>query len=498
MSFNGVTLADLNGFMKNYTTGRIVPTEFFWNSLDDILKNSVQTDNFRGDLAEILMQTEYPYTGQAFGEDIDIPYPDDLKFIRQYIPLKQIIVNAGLTQQALDRATGGDASWGKVVDAVLRSQRQEFKWLREIIRAGDGTGRLARANGTASHSGTDLTIQCDNTYSDWYCENVALLKVGMAVNIIELDGTTLPDNTGATSFRVKSVTFGNRNNGAATYGTVVLSGVANDISSSVVDGCIIALANTASLSLADSAGAYSGVTTCYQVNDYAAGNGTGHLATALPMGLAGILQTYVSGKAYAESAGTNPLNMTMDTFQGLARDATHPTLSANIWNGGDFGGTAGTPSDWDLSVISDAINQNESNTGGKTDLLIVSSELAMAIHRRNRTESNITVNVSSTSNENQNAVGAQFANKFLCPDGRVIPVQVSKTVPRNCLYGLCTEDLRWYVKGSFDFLKLNGQIWDKSYADRKANFEAPFGGYEQLGAERCDRQFVIQDMKDNI
>jgi hypothetical protein len=487
MPFTGVTLTDLNNFMKNYPTGKIVPGEYFDFSLYDALKNNIKTDGFYGDLAEQLIQTSFPFTGQAFAEDADIPLPDDLGFVKMFIPLREIIANAGLTHQALKRATGGNSSWGPIVARTLDAQMVDFKYVRELAAIGDGTGRLARVSASVYAAGPPktLTVTCDNTYADFGWENVALMKVGMSVEIYKSDGTAVADDAGATSWRVTAVTFGNRNNGAATTGTFVIS-PSSDISANVDDGAVVHLKGTRSLSVNDSAGSGSGTTTCYAATLGAA------LKCALPMGLVGIVQN-ASTNNYTDGA----INTTLTTFQGLTR-ANYPTLNAAVYGAGDFGGVDNTPADWDLSVISDAMNQNYRNTGKWVDLLMCSSELAMAISRRNRAEAPISVTVNTTKATNQNVVGSMYANTFLRPDGTPIPIKVSNTIPRNVLYGLCTDTMAWYVKGDYDYLRLTGEIWMKSPDDRKANFEAPYGGMDQVGVERCDTHFCIFDMKDNI
>ena len=502
MAWDGVNLTDLNNFMKNYASGTIVPEQFTWGTLYDALKANIKKNEFRGDAVEQLIQTSYPFTGTAFGENIAIPYPQTLGFTKNWIPLKQVIVNAGITKQALDRAVGGDASWGRAVDMVLRAQREEFKWLMELCAIGDGTGRLARSSGagvydgssSVSSTGKSVTITCDNTYTDFGWENTALIKKGMWVEAYLANGTRSAEST-TYAWKVCATTFGNRNNAVAsadTSGTVVIE-VSSDISSQFDNGTVLFIAGTRSACSAAELGlAGTGVgspAVCYEATNMM-GNVENY--ASLPMGLVGIVQTS-SDNTYSDAS----IDCTLDKFQGLAR-SSYTTLNAAVYDGGDFGGTEGTPEDWDLSVISDAINQNYSNTGKWTDLLLCSSELAMAINRRNRSEQNFTVNVNNTGNLNQNAVGAQFASHFLRPDGATIPILVTKTCPANVLYGLCTEDLDWWTKGDFDFLRLNREVWDKSYNDRYANFEAPFGGYSQLGAKRCDSQWVIQDMKNNI
>ena len=499
-SANGVTLTDLNYFMQNYPTGIVVPSEYFWNSLYDGLKANLQTDGFYGDMAEILIQNSHPFTGQAFGENVSIPYPDDMDFVKQYIPLKEVIVNAGVSKQAMDRAIGGNSSWGRVVDRVLQAQRTDFLWLMELSSIGDGTGRLGRvlAEDTGAPVTTDrVRITLDNTYDNFGWENSALIKKGMWIEMYDSSGTKVVDGNSLATWQVSNVWFGDRDNGAAatpayTSGSevacieiIALDATRTALGTAIDDGTIIYMANTRSLGLSDSAAG----TSCY-VSAVA-----GTPKTSLPMGLVGIVQTTDTNDKYSDGS----IDCTLSTFQGLTRStSTYTSLRANVYDAGDFGGTRGTPYDWDLSVISDAISKVDRDSGGKTDLLMCSSELAMAINRRNRAESNITVNVSNSTEQNQSAVGAQYAQKFLCPDGRVINIMVSRTIPRNVLYGLCTDDLRWFVKGQYDFLRLDGDIWSKSFDDRKANFEAPFGGMHQIGAERCDRQFVIMDMKDNI
>jgi hypothetical protein len=45
------------------------------------------------------------------------------------VPLAEVIVNAGLTRQALLRAKGMPGSWGSVVAETLKDQMVDFKWL---------------------------------------------------------------------------------------------------------------------------------------------------------------------------------------------------------------------------------------------------------------------------------------------------------------------------------------------------------------------------------
>jgi len=453
MSFGGITLGDLNNYMKNYPSQKVVPNEIMGSPLLEALKENIDTEAFRGENIEILVKTRQPFTGKAHYEDADIPYPKDTAFVKQLIPLREVIVNAGLTRQAMMRATGGAASWGRIVDDVLRDQQIDFKWLLNLACMGNGTAALARVSTVANTSGI-TTVSCDNTYTDFGWENVALLKAGMQVEVRAADGTL---RTPAGGVEIESVSFGNRKNKAATHGSFSFAAAST---LNIEDGDIVYL---------------------YDSKD------------KLPMGLLGIVQ---DGVHYSGAAQVS-------TFQNLSR-GDYSSLRARIYQATDFGLSSenpadGVPTGWDLSVISDAIADVWRGGGkGRVDMLLCSANLAMAIMRRNKAESNIVVNVSSTDQENQGAVGSMFANKFIAPDGRLIPIKVVETIPENCLYGLCLDDLNWFPFGDFDFVREYGEIWEPSRGDRKTNVEAPYGGFYNIGAERCDNCFVIQDIRTDI
>jgi hypothetical protein len=176
-------------------------------------------------------------------------------------------------------------------------------------------------------------------------------------------------------------------------------------------------------------------------------------------------------------------------------------MNSHIYDAADLvtGGTPGVPEDWSLSQISSVVRTVEKDPGAKIDLMLCSSELAGAIDNKNRAFNNAGWQVGNPSSlMGADAAGTGTATWFLGPNGTRIPVVVSATIPKNCLYGLCTRDFTLFKKGEFDFKRINGQIWDKSYADRKINFEAPFGGYSQIGAQRVDRCFLMRDMRDDV
>jgi hypothetical protein len=489
-SINGIKLADLNYFMKNYPTGIIVPSDYRWNTLYDCLKGNLKTDGFYGDMAEILIKTNRPFTGQAMGDRVAIPYADNTGYIMQHLPMRRVIVNAGVSGDAMERATGGAASWGNIVKEALDDEKNEFLDFMEECALGDGTGRLARAY-SASAGTAEVTVTCDNTYSDFGWENVALIKKDMWIEAYNASDSIATDANGVTAWEVSAVSFGDRDNGAATTGTFTISCTAGQeatIAAFFDNGALVFRAKTRSLGLSDSVAG----TTCYQITNFASSY---DLNTSLPMGLVGIVQSALTADAayaYTDSA----VVLTMDTFQGLAR-ASYSPLNAIMRDATNFGGTRGTPEDWGLDTLTDAMAIVDKR-GGKTDVLACNPVMALAIDRRNKDESGITVNVSTTGEMAQTATGAQWANKFKRPDGQVIPIITSHTIPENVVYGLCTQDLIWYVKGNYDFLRLYGDIWQPVMAQRYDEYEAPFGGRHQIGAKRCDRQFCIQDMATDV
>ncbi|MDO8472422.1 MAG: hypothetical protein Q7T05_01245, partial [Dehalococcoidia bacterium] len=221
----------------------------------------------------------------------------------------------------------------------------------------------------------------------------------------------------------------------------------------------------------------------------------------LPMGLTGILQT--TDTNYDYNNGT--VDYTLDTFQGLAR-ADYSTLRAKFFNGTDItggSGTAGTPGDWDTSTVTDAWNTVKTATmgEGQPDLILLSSELSTCWDRLNSGQITITMDAAKANGWSTYVEGAQYAKPFRAPNGRLIPVVVCDAIPKNCMYGITTKHLHWMVKGgAFDFMPYgdNGGLWRLFTGHRYRLYEAWFGGYSQLAAERCDGAFILQDLADNI
>jgi hypothetical protein len=357
-------------------------------------------------------------------------------------------------------ASGGPASWGRAVEDALDAMYEDLAWVNCITAMGHGTAALGRILACSEDGSTGVyTATLGNTYADFGWDGAHFIRPGMLIDIY--NGSSIVTTAGG--IRVTSVTRTPRKNGAFVSDTIVFS-------------------DTTGLTIAGNYIVY-----------------LGNSRNNLPMGLTGIIQNSNGGTFADAYAGV----ASVTTFETLTR-ASYSSLMSNVYQATDFGPDAaspadGTPTDWDLSVISDAIEDIANGTGrGKINHLLCNGKLARAIHRRMKSESNLTVTIDSTGSERQSAVGDQVANKFICPDGRVIPIHVNNIFPNNCLFGLTKENLIFFPYGDFDFHRPYGEVWCKTMGDRKLNFEAPYGGKYELGAERCDNFFKIEDMRDDI
>ncbi len=448
--------------MKNVPSNRIVVQNIPDVALFALLKDKFNNSKFNGNEIEILLKTKMAFRSKAHGENLDLPTPGAPKYYKMNWPLAELITTAGLTKQALDRATGGVASWGRIVEDALDDMMTDFQNILCYSMLGSGNGKLAEvASASDSGGGTNIvTVTCDNEYKDWGWDNVHLIKSGMLIEIYDSTGSSL--RTAAGGSEVIDVTFGNRNNGAATTGTFTIALAAGH---GIVDGDIV----------------------------YIHGAKTDALTRPFPTGLFYYLQ---DGTHF--SAAMQEANM-----YGLAR-STYPALRARIYQATDFGLSSespvdGTPTLWDLSVFSDAMMDVRRGGGkGKIDCWLVNSKLGIAIDRRNKTESNVQVVVSTTGSQAQKITPARKARTMEDPDGREIPILCDESIPNNCAIGLTTNDLEMHQLGAFDYLREYGDIWEPSRGGRKTNYEAPYGGYLQLTSDQSQNHVLIQDLRDDI
>lgn len=460
MAFQISILEDLNAFMKTYQAPTIVmnnpPKDL---GLYELLRGSHGSQDFQGgDYHEWFIDTEQNYITQAFYENKDIPTGRGVSGVKAKVGMREVITNIGLTKHGIDFNQGGTTSWANALDLALQKEMTDFQYTLSILSLGDGTGKLAeivsgtnagQISGGKFDTKYSITYTCDNTYTNFGWDNVRLLKKGMTVDVY--DGATLK-NEGAV---VTAVTYGNRKNGAATTGTVTLACTENTTVSSC-DGWLIYVTGSKNM---------------------------------MPMGLTGLVQP----------AGL--FGDTTSTIWNLTR-SSYECLQPYKMDGSDLGGSDGTPTTWGLSDLSDMLDQVEfGNYEGDTNpsYLLMHPLMAQCIWRLNR--GGFQQVISDNGSGLPMAVGSQRATSFLSPTGATIPIKTHRLIPENVIFGVKMEDLFWLDKGGFEFLgpKLGySGTWIKTMGDRKANFEAPYGGYFNTGGTRLDRCFVMLDLRNDL
>lgn len=455
----------LNNYMRNTEDRRILANQIPDVAFYRMFAKNFNNNEFVGNNVEILLKTKRSMRGKAHGENLDLPSPGAVEYQKMLWPLAELITTAGVTKQAIDRATGGQASWGNIVEDALDDLDLDFEYLKCISAYGTGKGILGivgdgSTGDPAVESGGIVTVKVDSTYTDTGVENVAHMREGMLVEVYSADGNTKRTANGGVE--VLSVTFGNRKNGVPTYGTFTFA-AANDCS--IADGDIV----------------------------YIHGAKSEALTRPLPTGLMYWLQDGTHFNAAIRES----------QHYGLNR-ASYGALRARIYQAQDFGLASETPADgtptfWGASVISDAIMDVKRGSGrGKVDSLMMCSDMGMCLSRINRTDSNIQVVVNTTKAQDQAVVPVQLPSTFIAPDGTAIPIEYDEMLPNNCIVGITTKDGQMHQKGSFDFLREYGEVWEPSRGDRKTNYEAPYGGYLQFTTDRCDNHFMIQDLRSDL
>jgi hypothetical protein len=471
----------LDNFIKERPTDIITPAEILDVPLLEALKDNVDTSKTpnNGNI-KIMLETETAMNARGVGDGADIQRGYGDAFVEMTVGLQRILAQCEITEKTMLTATGGDNSWGSYAGRKLDNMLRDFKYVQNIAASGNGTGALAVANGTATYTGggssydscTGAVITCDNTYTDSGIENTELIKKDMRISIWDASaGAFMTDSGGNnTEFKVTAVAPGKRVNGTytATTGTVTIA-VTTGLSAALADGDIIFLP----------------------------GERSAATDLILPMGLTGFIQNDSNG-TYTDGL-VSPFNLA--TFQGVTR-ASYNQLWADVWTAGDFGlpddNTDGKLALWDLSVVSDAMDEVYKR-GGKINMLRCHPEMARTMHRLNRAESSIQVVVDSTKNENQAVVGSVRPKYFIDIEGELVPIIIDRHCPRYIIDGFDTGVLHWYPIDNADYRKYNGGgVWQELRGSRATILEASYEWWYNIGAERCDYSFRIQDLRTDL
>lgn len=448
---------------------------------------------------EFRIKTTTPLRGQAHGENIDLPTGGTPAFTDVSVPLREIVDVATITKQALDRATGMPGSWGSAVDDAQGDMINiSFKEVLQYCAVGNGTGLLARIeqtnNAVTNPTATSVKFFCDNTSDEFGWDNTKMIQVGMQLEIASSAGTTYTDTSWAASTGTVTAVYSQpRANGTkasimdancTSYVTIecATSGIATSLQAGIANGDLVFRAGSVS----------NGIDST--------------LYTPYPRGLFYFLNGGMNGAASALLTGMCGSGQTTvySNYCGKAR-ATYPSLQARIHQGGQSGylsgsGTIGTPEDWDLSDLTDAMVAIEEGTGkGRVNLVMCNKQMGLCLARKTKTENSTQVVVTTTGAANAQAVALPRIPKTIDgPDGQPVKLIINKMWPSNSLGLFDTRDITLAQKGSFDYLNLYDKIWGPTKDDRKGNFEAFFGGYMQMYATRCDNMALMQDLADNI
>jgi hypothetical protein len=212
------------------------------------------------------------------------------------------------------------------------------------------------------------------------------------------------------------------------------------------------------------------------------------------MGLGGIIANYATG-TYPDGLTTPFFTQ---TFQGLTR-ASYPCLQSDVWTAQDFGLSAESPSDgtptlWDLSVISDAMDEVWSR-GGRTRLIRAHPEMLRCMNRLNRSESSVNVVVNDTKSANLPVIGSVRPKYFLDVEGELVPMIGDRYCPRYVVEGLDTSVMHWHPVGNADYRRDFGGIWGPTRGGRATTVEAGYEWWYELSSERCDWHWRVQDLR---
>lgn len=473
----------LNNFTKELYSGIIVAE----NMIDDVpllkaLEANVDRANFDANgNVKVLMQTQRARNARGVEDGGNLPTARAGAFIEQTIDVFRIMALAGLTEKVAKLLTGGLASWGKYAARALDDCILDWKNVANIACHSNGTGALAEADGTVTYTKAGVgdtyddcdtaIITCDNTYSTSGIENTSLIQKDMYVSIWDASanggvGAFMTDGggTGATEWRVSAVAPGKRSSAtyAGTTGTVTIAGISTGLSAAIADGDIIFLPGTR----------------------------TAITDRLLPMGLTGIIANNNSGTYDDEF--TSPFNLA--TFQGLTR-ATYSSLQSDVWKATDFGQTTdGTVDEWDLSVISDAMDE-VIQRGGKTRLIRCHPNMARTMHRLNRSDQKVNIVISRTEQQDQAIIGDMKPKYFLDIEGDLLPIIADRWCPRYVVEGLDTSVLRWHPVGNADWRQDLGSIWGPKRGGRATAIEAAYEWWYELSSERCDWHWRMQDLR---
>jgi hypothetical protein len=460
------TLAELDYYVRSIPDPRwkrtldSIPDVSLFNAIKPMFN---QSRFIAGNKVQQQIKTNIPLRGKAHGENIAIPTGGMPGHAFIEIPLREVIDVATITSQALDMADGQPGSWGKPLDDAHDDMMNvSFPEFMRFNMLGTGEGKVARIVSAAVINDDDddkVRITCDNSYTDFGWDNVQFVQEGMQVEIAHNASVI----SGAECLDVINVSFGDRNNGAATTGYFDVL-------------CADASAATAlQAAIADNDVVYR-----YGTHAVSAKIGT---ADALPRGM-----------FYFWQDGTLLTDQVQTSYFGLDRSA-YKSLRATIVQGA----SPGTPEDWDMSTLLGEVVRTKKGSGkGTVTDWFCNANLALAIGRRSDAEHSVQVVVNSQTGAASSDIAMRDIPKRIKGPYGWININVDEAIPNNCLGMVDRKDLVMHQKSPFDYKRLYGGVWGPTKGDAYTNLECLYGGWVQFSADRCDNMTLIQDLQDNI
>lgn len=452
----GDSLAQLNDLMlDDYQKGLVDavkedPKLALYNRI--VENGTIEKKKFTaGGKAYIGVKTGRPATGASKAEGAEVPRLGTRSVKEIYFDTVRVYSVAGLTDEALQRASGYPDSYVSLVDDELQDCALDMRLTVSRMLQGDGTGRLGRVVSVTGTTG-DGTITFDNTRFDFGWAGTAMIRPGMTLEFHagkDSNGVYIHDSTAV----------------AKVCKVYVVSKTATVLTVTCVSGSI---ANLADNDIAYVEGTF--------------GNDSNGLLNLIDDG------SIESGSAEqgGSQAGT--------TFMGLDR-TLYPFLQARIYRGGDNGGVDGTAKTWTLDLldqVDDAMSSGDG--GGHITALYVGNGMARQLRRKAQATASINTPLGTTVKGRKLIAGVSVTEILI--NDRPVPIIKMSSIPANVIYAPDEREFKFYERFPMGFKKENGGVWLPS-RDRKDNYEAWMRWDFQLACERCDNFARIEDLLEN-
>lgn len=419
-----------------------------------------------------------------------------LDMMKIAVGIKQYYANAELTAHDMDfEGNGGGTIQNiNVVSDSLDKMLEDIKWARSCWAFGNGTGQLATVSvgsGDTSQTltvGTDVTIKCGNSYLDLGIDGAKFLMKGKLLDIYGSDGVTYKGTVLVTSikrFRVRGAGT-DYFIGKVIKQTTTASTLANNDKifgkgwnerdangNRVRDDIMMGIRNIINPALPEI-------------------NAFGVDATA-------VFQNLQRGAEFTpiRTIARNTPDAEIYRSQLWRSNAAGTDIAAvDSSNYSTFNGS--TLIDWDLGTIREILENVDfdSKNSGKVDTLFMNSAMANMFFKVSKDKITITETEAQAESTAERGFDVKRAKQFIREDGTVVTFHISNWMMNNEIMGLCSGDLFMLNGPAAHFLNRNGGTWEPTYANNKDNFQAPYKGFGNFGAYRCDKCFWIQGLKD--